>query len=172
KEIRDLIAQAVESTRSLTFELSPPILYELGFGPAVQWLLRQTRQQHGLLTEFIDDEHPKPLDDDIRVLLFQAVRELLVNVVKHANAGSVKVSTQKVNDQIRVNVEDDGVGFDVAQLYSQDRMTGGFGLFNMRERLNHIGGHFDIVSRAGKGTRITLVVPITHEKEKSRRKRK
>jgi PAS domain S-box-containing protein len=172
KEIRDLIAQAVESTRSLTFELSPPILYELGFGPAVEWLLRQTRQQHGLSTEFTDDEHPKPLDDDIRVLLFQAVRELLVNVVKHAKAGSVKVSTQKVNDQIRVNVEDDGVGFDVAQLYSQDRMTGGFGLFNMRERLNHIGGHFDIVSRAGKGTRITLVVPITHEKEKSRRKQK
>jgi len=172
KEIRDLIAQAVESTRSLTFELSPPILYELGFGPAVEWLLRQTRQQHGLSTEFTDDEHPKPLDDDIRVLLFQAVRELLVNVVKHAKASSVKVSTQKVNDQIRVNVEDDGVGFDVAQLYSQDRMTGGFGLFNMRERLNHIGGHFDIVSRAGKGTRITLVVPITHEKEKSRRKQK
>jgi PAS domain S-box-containing protein len=172
KEIRDLIAQAVESTRSLTFELSSPILYELGFGPAVEWLLRQTRQQHGLSTEFTDDEHPKPLDDDVRVLLFQAVRELLVNVVKHAKASSVKVSTQKVNDQIRVNVEDDGVGFDVAQLYSQDRMTDGFGLFNMRERLNHIGGHFDIVSRAGKGTRITLVVPITHEKEKSKEKRK
>jgi PAS domain S-box-containing protein len=172
KEIRDLIAQAVESTRSLTFELSPPILYELGFGPAVEWLLRQIRQQHGLSTEFTDDELPKPLDDDIRVLLFQAVRELLVNVVKHAKAGSVKVSTQRVDDQIQISVEDDGVGFDVRRLYSQDRMGGGFGLFNIRERLDHIGGHLDITSRTGKGTCVTLLAPITHKKEKSKEKRK
>ncbi len=172
EEIRDLIAQTVESTRSLTFELSPPVLYELGFGPAVQWLLRQTRQQYGLSTEFTDDERPKPLDDDIRVLLFQAVRELLVNVVKHAKAGSVKVSTQKVGDQIRVSIEDDGTGFDVAQIHSQNRMTGGFGLFNIRERLDHIGGHLDIASRAGRGTRITLMAPITHKKEKSEGKQK
>jgi PAS domain S-box-containing protein len=172
EEVRDLIAQAVESTRSLTFELSPPILYELGFGPAVQWLLRQTRQQHGLSTEFTDDERPKPLDDDIRVLLFQAVRELLVNVVKHAKAGSVKVSTQKIDDQIQVSIEDDGVGFDVDQLYSQDHLTSGFGLFNIRERLNHIGGHLDIASGAGKGTRVTMVAPTTHKKEKSKEKRK
>lgn len=172
EEIRDLIAQAVESTRSLTFELSPPILYELGFGPAVQWLLRQVRQQHGLSTEFTDDERPKPLDDDIRVLLFQAVRELLVNVVKHAKAGSVKVSTRRVDDQIRVSVEDDGVGFDAAQVRSQVHTTGGFGLFNIRERLDHISGHLDITSRAGKGTRVTLMAPITHGKEKSKGKQK
>ncbi len=172
EEVRDLIAQAVESTRSLTFELSPPILYELGFGPAIQWLLRQTRQQHGLSTEFTDDERPKPLDDDIRVLLFQAVRELLVNVVKHAKASSVKVSTQKIDNQIQVSVEDDGVGFDVDQLYSQDHLTSGFGLFNIRERLNHIGGHLDIASGAGKGTRVTMVAPTTHKKEKSKERRK
>jgi PAS domain S-box-containing protein len=172
KEIRNLIAQAVESTRSLTFELSPPILYELGFGPAVEWLLRQTRQQHGLSTEFADDALPKPLDDDIRVLLFQAVRELLVNVVKHAKAGSVKVSTQRVDDQIQVSVEDDGVGFDVKRLDSQGRMGGGFGLFNIRERLDHIGGHLGITSRTGKGTCVTLLAPITHKKEKSKGKRK
>jgi PAS domain S-box-containing protein len=172
EEVRDLIAQAVESTRSLTFELSPPILYELGFGPAVQWLLRQTRQQHGLSTEFTDDERPKPLDDDIRVLLFQAVRELLVNVVKHAKASSVKVSTQKIDNQIQVSVEDNGVGFDVDQLYSQDHLTSGFGLFNIRERLNHIGGHLDIASGAGKGTRVTMVAPTTHKKAKSKERRK
>jgi signal transduction histidine kinase len=170
KEIRDLIAQAVENARSLTFELSPPILYELGFGPAVEWLLRQTRQQHGLSTEFTDDELPKPLDDDIRVLLFQAVRELLVNVVKHAKASSVKVFTRKVDDQIQVSVEDDGVGFDLARFYSHDRMGGGFGLFNIRERLDHIGGHLGITSRTGKGTCVTLLAPITHKKKKARRK--
>jgi PAS domain S-box-containing protein len=172
KEIRDLIAQTVESSRSLTFELSPPILYELGFGPAVEWLLRQTRQQHGLSTEFTDDKLPKPLDEDICVLLFQAVRELLVNVAKHAKASSVKVSTQRVNDQIQVSVEDDGIGFDVTLLYSQNRIGGGFGLFNIRERLDHIGGHLGIASRTGKGTRVTLLAPIAHKKEKSKEKRK
>jgi len=172
EEIRDLIAQVVESTRSLTFELSPPVLYELGFEAAVEWLVRQTRKQYGLSAEFEDDGRTKPLDGNVRILLFQAVRELLVNVVKHAKASSVKVSTQRVGDQIRVSVEDDGVGFDVAQVHSQDHMTSGFGLFNIRERLDHIGGHLDIASRAGKGTRITLVAPITHEKEKSKGKQK
>ncbi|GAF68942.1 unnamed protein product, partial [marine sediment metagenome] len=172
EEIRDLIAQVVESTRSLTFELSPPVLYELGFEAAVEWLVRQTRKQYGLSAEFEDDGRTKPLDGNVRILLFQAVRELLVNVVKHAKASSVKVSTQRVGDQIRVSVEDDGVGFDVAQVHSQDHTTGGFGLFNIRERLDHIGGHLDIASRAGKGTRITLVAPITHEKEKSKGKQK
>jgi len=172
EEIRDLIAQVVESTRSLTFELSPPVLYELGFEAAAEWLVRQTRKQYGLSAEFEDDGRTKPLDGNVRILLFQAVRELLVNVVKHAKASSVKVSTQRVGDQIRVSVEDDGVGFDVAQVHSQDHMTGGFGLFNIRERLDHIGGHLDIASRAGKGTRITLVAPITHEKEKSKGKQK
>jgi len=172
EEIRDLIAQVVESTRSLTFELSPPVLYELGFEAAVEWLVRQTRKQYGLSAEFEDDGRTKPLDGNVRILLFQAVRELLVNVVKHAKASSVKVSTQRVGDQIRVSVEDDGVGFDVAQVHSQDHMTSGFGLFNIRERLDHIGGHLDIASRAGKGTRITLVAPITHEKEKNKGKQK
>ena len=172
EEIRDLIAQVVESTRSLTFELSPPVLYELGFEAAVEWLVRQTRKQYGLSAEFEDDGRTKPLDGNVRILLFQAVRELLVNVVKHAKASSVKVSTQRVGDQIRVSVEDDGVGFDVTQVHSQDHMTSGFGLFNIRERLDHIGGHLDIASRAGKGTRITLVAPITHEKEKSKGKQK
>jgi signal transduction histidine kinase len=137
-----------------------------------RWLVRQTRKQYGLSTEFKDDGRTKPLDGNVRILLFQAVRELLVNVVKHAKASSVKVSTQRSGDQIRVSVEDDGVGFDATQIHSQDHMTGGFGLFNIRERLDHIGGHLDIASRAGKGTRITLVAPITHEKEESKRKQK
>ena len=122
-EITDLIAQTIDVTRSLTFEVSPPVLYELGFEAAVGWLAKQTRQRFGLEVEFTDDGKPKPLDTDIRVLLFQAVRELLVNVVKHANARKVNGlhgSNQRtttmagVRDRIRIIVEDDGVGFDVS----------------------------------------------------------
>ena len=77
KDVINLISQTIDASRSLTFEISPPVLYELGFEAAVGWLVRQTRQRFGLDVEFINDEKPKPLNADIRILLFQAVRELL-----------------------------------------------------------------------------------------------
>jgi len=166
-DIVELIARIIESTRSLTFELSPPVLYELGFEAAMEWLVRQMREQHGLSTEFRGDGQSKPLDNNVRVLLFQAVRELLVNIAKHAQARNVTVSTQMVGDEIQVNVEDDGVGFDISQAGSHDYKTGGFGLFSIRERLGHIGGYLNIESKRGLGTRVTLVAPIGHKEENS-----
>ncbi len=171
-EIRKLIAQTIDSTRSLTFELSPPVLYELGFEAAVKWLVRQTKQQYGFSTRFKSDEHPKPFEHNVRVLLFQAVRELLVNVAKHAHAQNVTVSSRRVHDEIQISVEDDGAGFDTSQISSHDYKTGGFGLFSIRERLSHIGGHLDVKSRPGHGTCVTLVVPIDHHNENSKEKRK
>jgi len=164
-DIVELIARIIESTRSLTFELSPPVLYELGFEAAMEWLVRQMREQHGLSTEFRGDGQSKPLDNNVRVLLFQAVRELLVNVAKHAQARNVTVSTQMAGDEIRVDVEDDGVGFDVSQAGSHDYKTGGFGLFSIRERLGHIGGYLNVESKRGVGTRVTLMAPIGHKEE-------
>lgn len=162
-EIRGLIAEIIKSTRSLTFELSPPVLYELGLEAAVEWLVRQAREQHGLTAEFRDDRRPKPVDNDVRVLLFQAVRELLVNVAKHAHANKVKVSTRRVGDEIRVSVADDGVGFDTSRASSQGYTSGGFGLFSIHERLGHIGGYLKVESTPGRGTRISLVAPINHK---------
>ncbi len=159
-EVRDLVGQTIETTRALTFEMSPPVLYDLGFEAAVGWLVKQTRQHYGLAAEFKDDGRSKPLDDDIRVLLFQAVRELLVNVVKHAQASRAMVATRRVRDEMRVVVEDDGVGFDVSSVGSGDYRSGGFGLFNIRERLDYIGGSVDISSRPGRGTRVTLTAPV------------
>ncbi len=163
EEIRDLIGQTIESTRALTFEMSPPVLYELGFEAAVGWLTRQARQRYDLAVDFKDDGRDKPLDNDIRVLLFQAVRELLVNVVKHASARQAKVSTRRVGNKIRVTVQDDGAGFDASKIGGGDYQSGGFGLFNIRERLDHIGGRVTIESKQGKGTRVTLIVPLDNE---------
>lgn len=160
REITDLIAQTIEETRSLTFEVSPPVLYELGFEAAVGWLARQARQRFGLDVKFTDDGLAKPLDTNIKVLLFQAVRELLVNVVKHAKARKASVSTKKVRNNIRITVEDDGVGFDPSRVKARDYSKGGFGLFNTRERLDQIGGSVEIHSSPGQGTRIILVAPL------------
>ena len=166
EEISRLISQTIESTRSLTFELSPPVLYELGFEAAVEWLVRHTEEQHGLAARFKDDGKYKPLDDNVRILLFQGVRELLVNVAKHSEAKKVTVSIRRVKNEIRVSVEDDGVGFDASKVQLRKYTKGGFGLFNIRERLKHIGGCVDIDSKSGHGTRVTLLVPIDPQKNK------
>ncbi len=166
KEISGLISQTIESTRSLTFELSPPVLYELGFEAAVEWLVRHTEEQHGLSARFKDDGKYKPLDDNIKILLFQGVRELLVNTAKHSEAKKVTVSIRRVKNEIRVSVEDDGVGFDASQVQLRKYRKGGFGLFNIRERLRHIGGFVDIDSKSSHGTRVTLSAPISHQKNK------
>jgi PAS domain S-box-containing protein len=167
QEISDLVAQTIKSTRSLTFELSPPVLYELGFEPALEWLAKQVRQQHGLLTEFTDDGRAKPLDDDVRILLFQAVRELLVNVIKHSKAKNVSVSARRLDREVQISVEDDGIGMDTSMV-SADHSANGFGLFSIHQRLGHIGGHLDIESEPGKGTCISLVVPINHIGKKAK----
>jgi len=168
-EIGQLIARTIDDSRSLTFELSPPVLYELGLEPAVEWLVKKARQQHGLTTKFKSDGRPKPLDSNVRVLIFQAVRELLVNVAKHAKARKVTVSTKRVGDEIHVRIEDDGVGFET-NARSRDYKSGGFGLFSIRERLGHIGGRLDVESRPGLGTRITLVAPINHKNQAGQEK--
>jgi PAS domain S-box-containing protein len=165
-EVNGLISQTIEATRSLTFEISPPVLYELGFEAAVNWLAKQTRRRFGLEVEFADDGKPKPLNTDIRVLLFQAVRELLVNVVKHARAKKAKVFTCRIQKNIQVTVEDNGVGFDAEAINAvKDPAKGGFGLFNIRERLDQIGGSVIINARAGKGTRITLTAPVERQEK-------
>jgi signal transduction histidine kinase len=150
----------------LTFDLSFPILYELGFEAAVAaWLVDQIQEKHGITTEFEEDKQPKPLDDDVRVLLFRDVRELLINVVKHANAKKVKVSIRKVGSEMYVSVEDDGRGFDTKKVAATAAKKGGFGLFSIRERLEQLGGHLEIESAPGCGTKATLIAPL---KQKSK----
>jgi len=161
-EISDSLGRIITTMRSLTFDLSSPILYEFGFEEAVaEWLTEQIEGKYGIETEFQDDGLSKPLDDDIRVLLFRNVRELLINVVKHANAKIIKVSIQKVESQIRVCVEDDGVGFDSAKAESMITNKKTFGLFSIRERLEHLGGNLEIESAPGCGCRITITSPLS-----------
>jgi signal transduction histidine kinase len=101
------------------------------------------------------------MGDDIKVVLFQSTRELLVNIAKHAGARNAWVSVRKDNGNIRINVEDDGIGFDFAEAESRiGRSDGGFGLLSIRERINYLGGHLECESGEGRGTRISLVVPL------------
>ena len=159
-ETLKLIEQMINDTRSLTFELSPPILYQLGFEPALEWLIEQTGKQYGIRADFEDDKQLKPLDDDISILLFRAVRELLINVVKHAQAQNVKVSTRRDGGKIQICVEDDGIGFTLAKTGRFDLENKRFGLFSIKERLDQLGGHFKMESTPHHGTRMTIETPL------------
>jgi len=168
KEIRNLLDQTIQNTRSLTFDLSSPILYELGFEAAVaEWLTEQIQGKHGIATEFEDDGQPKPLDESVCVLLFRDVRELLINVIKHAHASKVKVSVRKRGEKVCVTVEDNGVGFDPGRIATMPTKTGGFGLFSIRERLEQLGGRLVVESRSGGGSKVTMTAPIKPENEAS-----
>ncbi len=160
---RDSTGAAIADLRSLTFELSPPVLYELGLEAALQYMAEQMEREHGLPVQCFDDRLEKPLRDDLRVTLYRSVRELIMNAVKHARASVLKVSVSRFGEDIRILVEDDGVGFDNAALEIRPPAGAGFGLFSIRERLGCLGGQIAIDSKPGQGTRITLSVPLSPE---------
>jgi signal transduction histidine kinase len=160
KKAGSLLEQAIHDTHSLTFKISSPILYELGLAAALEWLTEQVQKEHGISTRFIADGSAVPLDDDVRVLLFQAVNELLVNVVKHAQAKNMEVTIQQKGGNLKVAVGDDGVGFQMPQTESPRWERCGFGLFSIRERLRPYGGVLEVQSEPGAGTHITLTVPL------------
>ena len=171
KELRTLMHKVIQRTRSMTFEISPPVLYELGFEPAVEWLTGQFRKQYGVACEFESDDSPKPMSHDTRVILFQSVRELLANVRKHAKAHKVNISAMREGNVVRIAVEDDGIGFDPRDLTQKITKNEGFGLFNLRERLGHLRGNIEIDSRQGHGTSITLIAPLKRSRKTTKRKR-
>ena len=159
-QVIKLVDEAIQDTRALVSELGSPILYELGFVPAVEWLAQQMRSRHGIVLDFYDDGEPKPLSDGVRVLLFQALRELLANVVRHAHASKAMVSIVRDDEQISVEVKDDGVGFEPSEIGPALDQSSRYGLFSIRERLEPLGGYMEVASRPGKGTKVTLTAPL------------
>jgi len=158
------LEQAIRDTKSLTFDLDSPILYKVGLEAAImEWLAEQIHKKHGIKSEFEDDGQPKPLDDT-RVILFRNVQELLMNVVKHSNASEVKVSMQKVDGTINISVEDNGVGFDAAEVMQEATKRKKLGLFSVREQLEQLRGRLVIESRLNFGTRVTVIAPLKQNK--------
>jgi PAS domain S-box-containing protein len=157
-EIRHLTEQAVAHTRSLTFDLSPPILYEVGLDAAIEWLAAQMKQRYRLNVSF-ESHVPRPLglEHEFASLLFQVIRELCMNIAKHAKATNARVALDRSGELLKIRLEDDGKGFDPAEV--QRRKEAGFGLFNIRERLAQAAGSIAIDSAPGKGTRIEISVP-------------
>jgi signal transduction histidine kinase/CheY-like chemotaxis protein len=157
-DIEKIIGESVQLSRSLSTALSPPILYEAGLAEALEWLIRWMRDKHDFNVESSMETHPA-LSEDIKFLVFESVRELLLNAVKHSRVRGARVSLNLVKDAgLRITVSDEGAGFDPGQLKPAGD-EGGFGLFSIRERIGLIGGCVEIDSAPGKGSRVTLTVP-------------
>lgn len=162
-EVTDLLDDAIETSRSLTSELSPPILREGGLLPAIEWLVRWMRDRHGLDVGLTVQNDIVPLSEEIVLLLFQATRELLFNVVKHAFTKAASLELAQTDGSIEVKVEDRGVGFDPNDIPAKRAGSGGFGLFSIRERIRLLGGHIEINSAPGQGSRFKLAIPFERE---------
>ncbi len=160
-QVDEIIEQCLDESRSLTADLSPPVLYEGGLAAALEWLGDQMQRRYGLTTAVEADRQAEPADESVRVLLFQAVQELLFNVVKHAHVDRAQVTmTKTVNHETRIEVFDAGLGFDAAQIEARTTPNGGFGLFSIRQRMAILAGHVEITGEPGRGTRAVIHVPL------------
>lgn len=156
--VESLVEEAISRTRSITCDLSPPVLYELGLEAALQWLVGRLREQSGVRFTVHCSGDARGLSEEQRFTLFQIARELLANAVKHASARSVSVLLSCGAADVSVVVQDDGVGFD-ANAGEGAAAANSFGLFSIRERLKRHGGTLRILSERGAGAQVTAWLP-------------
>ena len=160
-EAKDQLEAAIAAARSLNFELFPPVLQRSGLPAALTWLADWTRDKYKLEVQVIADPRADSGRKDVRTLLFESVRELFFNAVKHAQTDRVTLELAlDADDQLCITVSDQGTGFEPAELDHRSRAGQvGWGLFGIRERLTLLGGRFEIDSAPGQGTRVRLVAP-------------
>lgn len=160
EDAHKLMNGVIKSVRSLTHLVNPPILQSSGLEAALQWLGRQMGAEYGLMVEFRDDQQEKPLCRKVHADLYFAVRELLINVVKHAGTKSATVSVFRTNDTYTIVVEDKGCGFAVDTSMWNPAGSEGFGLFNIKRKTLYLGGALEMESSPGNGARMTIKMPL------------
>ncbi len=159
KTAYDLVTKSIEISRTLSSELSPPVLYQKELPEALRWLARWMAATHRLEVDLDLPDDFVYLREDLRVLLFHSVRELLFNVVKHAGTSTAQVAMQEQNGRIRIMVKDKGRGCDPKNL-TVTAPGEGFGLFAIRERVELLGGNLETASAPNEGVTTTIFLPV------------
>ncbi len=159
-EIKVFLTDAIHSTRSLTAEMSPPVLYDLSFVAAVKWLAGRILFANGIEHEVVSSGKKVALPENTKVLLFKTVRELLVNSVKHSQASYVRIDLDYSDTTLCIIIHDDGVGMADVSVDRSAVSERGFGLMSINERITYLGGEFKIVSQPNHGTIVTLQIPL------------
>ncbi len=148
-----VLDMAIDATRSLAVELVPPVLQTQGLPTALQWLAVHIKDHHNLLLQLEIDPQANPASEEARDLLFQAAREFLLNVIKHASVTAAKLQLVRCSGDVVLTVSDQGAGFDVKNDSSAEPT---FGLFHIRERITALGGELNIQSAPGQGTTVAV----------------
>ena len=160
--VESMLKEAIQTAQSLTAELSPAVLHQHGLAAALHWLRPWCMEKFKLEVDVTaeDDIDPSP---EVSVTLFLCVRELLFNVVKHAGvkAAAIRMWRDAPDRKLKIEVSDQGAGFDPMAAMKHEGTTGGMGLFNSRERIAMLGGGFESDSTPGSGSRFTLWVPAS-----------
>jgi len=157
-DLNDLLTEASRMVRSLTSQLSPPALRDFGLVPALSWLAEEIHRTYGLTVTLEDDGAPKPLTQAQAAILFRAVRELLINVSKHASVDSARISVRASDGRLFLSVADKGIGMGDWQAVMSARK--GFGLASVRERILFLKGVMDVQAHPGGGTVVVLEMPF------------
>ncbi|WP_148214630.1 sensor histidine kinase [Desulforapulum autotrophicum] len=157
--VEKTLEKAVSDLRSLTFQISPPILYSLGLEATIKWLVSDINTRNELKILFNNNiKNPAQIEDTLKTVLYRSVRELIINILKHSNAQTAQVTLSLLENQFIISVEDDGVGFDTGCL--ENRNSLGFGLINISDRIKALGGDIEIYSEPGKGSNILILSPL------------
>jgi signal transduction histidine kinase len=158
-ELSELLAQATRATRSVTFDLSCPSL-QLGLLPALESLAHRMRQETKLIVRVEGQLPALMIPEPVVAVLFRVVREFGLNVHKHAKASSICFELCSGHDELSICVTDDGIGFQCAVLGARFSPDGGFGLFSVEAQVKAIGGHVEIDTAPGRGTRARVILPL------------
>lgn len=162
QDIKNIISETeklIKEIRTFTFEISPTLLYEVGIEAALEALCEDMFTKQNIKYIFNASGRDKDIAEDIKVLLFHMVRELFVNIIKHAHASLVRVSLRRGRKKYQIIVEDNGIGF-CASGQNDFRDLPGMGLFSIRERLATLGGQMSIVSEPDHGTIVSIIAPV------------
>jgi len=156
----EILDQAARLTKTLASDLSPPVVNSSNLEDLLQWLVLRKKERYDLAIDVAMHDEVQVPARNLRVLLYQALREVLFNIVKHAGVNHARLTAWEEAGQVVVRVEDEGNGFDPASLAQTQPSQGGFGLAHVKERMQLVGGRFHIDSAPGEGTRVTLSVPL------------
>lgn len=158
EQIQHSLSETIAITRNLSIDLNPVVLHGEGLAEAMTWLAFRMKEQYGLQIDLEAEKSFNELDHHMRMLLFQSIRELLFNVVKHAGVLEAKIVLEVVEERGRITISDEGKGFD-AEAVMKDVKTA-HGLLIVQDRLNLLGCEIDVQSKPGEGTRIVIGLPM------------
>ena len=160
QSVLSYISQALENSRKIIYDLSPPVLYELGLVEAMQWLAEKTQKEFNLKVSFQTEIKKLILSESKMILIYRIIQELTNNVIKHAGASLMKLSLERSAEHLEIVVADNGEGFILEEKKESRFKNDGFGLFAVKEKVHNLKGEFRIQSKPGKGTTIKIFIPL------------